>query len=470
MVRLAMLTAIFAQTARIKASHLPRMIGLSVLIISLSSCAYQRPAADYPEQADSQRQQISDWPALPEGVAVNTLNQLLDETLPDNLLSSAFNNNPGLQQTLLTLQIREAQLRQAEGQRLPQITASGDASRQEDAETQYQSALTINWQADIWGQLTDSRDVAALDRTAQQFRYQAARDLLGAEVIRAWLQLIANQRAVDIQTLRLDSLERTEAFILQRYRQGLGSLEDLDSARTATASAASRLEGLEETLAQQQRDLRTLIGRPARADIEIPESYPEVRLSQVGLPTQTLSRRPDMRAAFADIEAASLQVDVVYKDLLPQLDLQAILQDGGLTPRDVLFAAPAWSLLAQLTAPLYQGGQRRAAIDIADLDAAIAYQAYRDTLLTAVNEVEQAISREQSLHQQYQHTKRALESARNNLQQFQQRYRTGLSNILDLLAVQQQTFDLQAQLDDLQFQRLRNRIDLGLALGLEVKS
>lgn len=451
------------------AARLLPLLCLYLLMMSVSSCSYHRPAADYAEQADSERQQLNNWPELPSGTTVSSLNELLDEGLPADLLTTAFDNNPGLQQTLLTLQIRAAQVQQAEGQRRPEITASGDASRTQNAETQYESALVINWQADIWGQLADSRDVAALDLTAQQFRYQAARDLLGAEVIRAWLQLIANKRAVDIQALRLDSLQRTENFILQRYRQGLGTLEDLDSARTASASAASRLQGLEEDLAQQQRDLRTLMGRSSRQTIDIPDGYPTVDLSNVDLPEQTLSRRPDLRAAYADIQAASLQVDVVYKDLLPQLDLQAILRDGGLTPRDALFAAPAWSLLAQLTAPLYQGGQRRAAIDIADLEAAIAYQEYRDALLTAINEVEQAISREHSLRAQYQHTEQALNSARNNLQQFQQRYRTGLSDILDLLSVQQQTFDLQAQLDDLEFQRLRNRIDLGLALGLEVQ-
>lgn len=469
MVRQAMHIRMMNQTVSKLAAALLHLLGLFLVILSLSSCAYQQPEANYPQQADSERQQVDDWPALPEGVAVSTLNQLLDDTLPDDLLTTAFTRNPGLQQTWLTLQIRQAQLQQAEGQRLPEITATADTNRQQDADTRYESALAISWQADIWGQLADSRDVAALDLSAQQFRYQAARDLLGAEVIRAWLQLIANQRAVDIQALRLESLERTEAFILQRYRQGLGTLEDLDSARTATASATSRLQGLEEDLAQQRRDLRTLTGSLSRAMRDIPESYPSVGLSHVDLPAQTLSRRPDLRAAFADIEAASLQVDVAYKDLLPQLDLQAILQDGALTPRDALFAAPAWSLLAQLTAPLYQGGQRRAAIEIADLEAAIAYQDYRDTLLTAVNEVEQAISREHSLREQYQHTQRALNSARSNLEQFQERYRTGLSNILDLLTVQQQTFDLQAQLDDLQFRRLRNRVDLGLALGLEVQ-
>lgn len=451
------------------ATKLLQLTVLVLLIFSLSSCGYHRPEADYPEQADLQREQISAWPDLPEGSDVSSLNELLDEDLPTSLLTTAFENNPSLQQTLLTLQIRHAQLQQAEAQRLPEISASADANRQEGGQTRYESALAISWQADIWGQLSDSRDVADLDIVAQQFRYQAAHDLLGAEVIRAWLQLIANQRAVDIQSLRLESLQRTENFILQRYRQGLGPLEDLDSARTVSASAASRLQGFEEVLAQQQRDLRTLIGSASREDINIPDSYPTVELSSIDLPEQTLSRRPDMRAAYADIEAASLQVDVVYKDLLPQLNLQAILQDSAITPRDALFAGPAWSLLAQLTAPLYQGGQRRAAIDIADLDAAIAYQEYRDTLLNAVNEVEQAISREHSLREQYQHTERALDSARNNLQQFQERYRTGLSSILDLLTVQQQTFDLQAQLDDLAFQRLANRIDLGLALGLEVQ-
>ena len=127
---------------------------------------------------------------------------------------------------------------------------------------------------------------------------------------------------------------------------------------------------------------------------------------------------------------------------------------------------PVWSLLGQLTAPLYQGGQLRAAADIAELTTAQSYQAYRDTLITAVTEVENALGQERTLAQQQQHIETALERQQNNLTQYQQRYRNGTATVLELLIVQQQTYNLEAQLDTIIYNRLANRVVLGLALGL----
>ncbi|MEX0615094.1 MAG: TolC family protein, partial [Methylophaga sp.] len=188
------------------------------------------------------------------------------------------------------------------------------------------------------------------------------------------------------------------------------------------------------------------------------------------LPEQTLERRPDLRAAFVAINAADLRTEAAYKDLLPRLDFQAIFQDVARSPRAALFGGPAWSLLGQLTAPLYEGGQRKATAEISELQTAIAYQDYRDQLLTAVTEIEQALSFEQALQSQQQSVEKALASAENNLKQYQSSYQNGLKTILELLSVQQQNFDLQAQRDDLIYQRLLNRINLGLALGMEINA
>ena len=300
--------------------------------------------------------------------------------------------------------------------------------------------------------------------------YQSARDTLAAEVLQVWLTLIAQQRAINIEQQRLVSLQQTESFILQRYRQGLGTLEDLDSARSAVASSEANLENLSENFRQQYIELKTLVGQVDDPAVALPEEYPEIVIPEIDLPQQTLNRRPDLLAAYAAIEAASARTEVAYKDLLPSLDLQAVLEDVGSSPRAALFTAPVWSLLGQLTAPLYQGGQLRAEAEVSELETSITYQQYRDTMLNAVTEIEQALSQEQALVKRQRHIETALASAENNLRQYQANYRNGLRTILDLLTVQQQTYDLQAQLDDLIYQRLLNRIALGLALGLEAKA
>jgi outer membrane protein TolC len=130
---------------------------------------------------------------------------------------------------------------------------------------------------------------------------------------------------------------------------------------------------------------------------------------------------------------------------------------------------PVWSLLARLTAPLFQGGKLRAAAQIAELESARSYQAYRETLYQAIQEIKDAIGLEHSITRQLGHMETALAKAQNNLHQYQRRYRTGLVEILDLLAVQRQAYNLEIQRNNLVYKRLANRVNLGLGLGLGVK-
>ncbi|MDO6804037.1 TolC family protein, partial [Wenyingzhuangia sp. 1_MG-2023] len=93
-------------------------------------------------------------------------------------------------------------------------------------------------------------------------------------------------------------------------------------------------------------------------------------------------------------------------------------------------------------------------------------QSYRETLLTAVVEVENALDQEATLARQQEAIQRALESARANETRYVRRYRSGLVDMLDLLSVQQSRYSLEDTLNTLTYQRLSNRITLGLALGL----
>ena len=444
---------------------------LIAALLSLGGCSISPSQPDYQQQIDAEAATVSPWQNAADAVAVSNLNDLIKAPAVMPLVDTALENNPGLQQTLLTLQILEKQLTISEAASLPAISASFGANRSEDSDTTFNSDLSISWQADLWGQLDDLEAAAQQDIQQQTLLLQSARDTLAAEVIKSWLTLIAQQRASNIEQQRLQSLQQTESFILERYQLGLGLLEDLDSARSAVASSEARLTALQENQRQRHLLLRTLLGQIQLPPLdEVPETYPAVLLPITELPEQTLSRRPDLRAAYAAITAAELRTDAAYKDLLPRLDFQAILQDVARSPRAALFAAPAWSLLGQLTAPLYEGGQRKATAEINELQTAIAYQDYRDQLLTAVTEIEQALSFEQALQQQQQSIETALASAEDNLQQYQAGYQSGLRTILDLLTVQQQNFDLKAQRDDLIYQRLLNRINLGLALGMEINA
>ncbi|NVD34383.1 efflux transporter outer membrane subunit [Marinobacter lutaoensis] len=436
--------------------------------LALAACSTIPDGSDYTARADADRHSLDHWSALDGARPAGYLDDLVQAPELDTLIREARAANPDLQQTLLSLKILQAEYRQTRAAQWPEADAGLSASREDDSGTDYTGSVSVSWELDLWARLADDTRAEARDVAEQLALYQAARDTLVAEVMQGWLKLIHLQHTLAIETERVAVLDRNEQLILQRYRAGLGTLEDLDTARTSAAKARATLASARAALRQQQRAMNVLLGRPEGRTL-VASDYPDVLLPLTDLPEQTLQRRPDLKAAYLAIEAAGFRTQVAYKDMLPTLRLEAALTDGGPSLSDALLRDPVWSLLGQLSAPLFRGGELRAAAQAAELTTAQRYQAFRETLLTAVQEVEDAIDQETSLARQQDHLQEALASARRTLDQYRQKYRTGLVSLLDLLEVQQQLYDLQAQLDDLTYQRLDNRIGLGLALGLGTK-
>ncbi len=440
---------------------------LAIFSLALSACAIVPEQPNYDQKVLAESQALDHWEQPNKAIATPqiSLNALLSTPVLDQLLTMADQNNSDLRQTLLTLKIRKQQLIQAGANTAVQLDASLTAERIKTTGNHVTSAITLSWPADLWRKLDDNTQAANYDLQQQQQLFLQARNTLAAEVMSAWLNLTALQHAINIQTDRIKSLQKNQAYILLRYRSGLGVLEDLDTARGAVSSAQSTLETYQYNLRQQIRDLKVLVGEVNLKPTLAQSTYPSVELPYAELPEQTLSTRPDLQAAYLAIKAAEKRTSVAYKALLPSLSLSASLSQMG-TLRESLLTSPTWSLLSQLTAPILNGGQLRASAKQSELATALAYEAYQTTLYNAVNEVEQALDLERSLTLRQQKIQHALDSLNRNVKQYQRRYRLGLVDMLNLLSIQNQTYDLRAQLDNLIYQRLINRIKLGLALGL----
>ncbi|ADZ90992.1 TolC family protein [Marinomonas mediterranea] len=409
-----------------------------------------------------------EWQALDTATQNNYLTDLIQDSTLNKVIQQALNANPSLQKTALTLKASQWKLKSNQGEHLPSVEAGLGADRSKSSDTNYSAKISVSWELDLWQKLADSEKATAKSLASEAALYQASKDALVANVMKTWLALTAKQHAIAIEEKRLALLESNEALIVKRFKNGLDNLEKLDEARTSSSQSRASLLEYQENLAIKKRELEILLGSDEAILIPINNHYPNVDLTFNNLHTQRLQRRPDLKSAFLDIQAADLNTSVAYKDMLPSFSLSAALNDSADSPSSALFTAPIWSLAAQLTQPLYKGGQLKAAAEVAKLNTAQAYQAYRDTLLTAVNEVENALGQEKVLQQQVQHISAALKSSQSNLDQYQKKYRSGLIELSELITVQKTTFDLEAQLDELIYNHLANRVTLGLALGLGV--
>ena len=417
-----------------------------------------------------------------------TLTDVIDiKELPHlaGYIDEALSSNASLQQSLITLRKAQVAIDSAKADRNLNVDASFSASKSETTNSNastssstssnsispsYSASMNVSWELDLWQKISDGISAANLDAASARASYQSARDSLVANVVRSYIDVLTQQQLLNIEQSRLTVLENNEAVILKRYSTGLGSLDDLDTARTSSANTRATIAQYENALLTAKRTLAVLLGRQNQSlnELNTQVSFPDVLLPLTTLPKQDLARRPDLQAAFYALKATEFEVGVAYKALLPSISLSASLSDNASTPSQALFTNPLWSLLGQMTAPLFQGGALRAQVEDAKLTSANAWWQYRETLLTAVQETQNALDSETALSARISHTNVALANAERSVSTIEGQYRQGLADILDLLSVYDTRFNLQAQAVELHAQKLQNRIDLGLALGLGV--
>ncbi|WP_320040612.1 efflux RND transporter permease subunit [uncultured Desulfobacter sp.] len=127
------------------------------------------------------------------------------------------------------------------------MSAGYSALKEEDQDDVYTGTAAVSWELDLCRKLADSAKAASKDVQEQQMLFQSARDTLASEIMTEWLELTSAKKNISIEQKRIDVLEKTENYTMQRYRSGLGTLEDLDTARTATASARATIATLYST-------------------------------------------------------------------------------------------------------------------------------------------------------------------------------------------------------------------------------
>ncbi|VEL95626.1 NodT family efflux transporter outer membrane factor (OMF) lipoprotein [Alteromonas sp. 76-1] len=443
---------------------------VAIMLAGLSACA-SHDKASLSESASVMTGEAVIWQAQSE--SASTATALTDLVLVEGLqgyIDEALENNASLQQTLITLRKAQVAIKSADSADNLNLDASFSGSKIEGSNESYTAGLTVSWELDLWQKISDSVDAASFDAASARSAYQSSRDALVASIIRSYLDIITQQQLLAIEQERLRVYENSESIILKRYRTGLGSLDDLDNAKTSSATTRASIALYENTISAAKRTLAVLLGRQDQTLSDFPSvtEFPDVLEPLLALPEQDLARRPDLQAAYYGIKASEANVKVAYKALLPSINLSAGLTDIGTSPSQSLFTNPLWNLLGQVTAPLFQGGALRAQIDDAELTALNSWWEYRETLLTAVQEVQDALDNEKALSQRQYYTNIAYQNALSSADTFSGQYRQGLVDILDLLSVYDTTFNLQAQRVELQNSQLSNRIDLGLALGLGV--
>ncbi|PYD90973.1 RND transporter [Pseudomonas syringae pv. pisi] len=406
-----------------------------------------------------------------------------DATL-DSLEARALRDNPGVQAAAQRLLQAQAQLGVVRAGQLPSVSlGAGVSNSRTSAETSqglalggrsiegnnYSVGASLSYELDLWGRVR--RVVEASD--AQALAAQDDRDgvilLLSSQVASSYWQLrgLDAERAIleDALATRRESQQLVEA----RFNAGLSNELDVSRARIERANAEADLHEVQRQRNLVEHALATLVGSTpsapllAAADVRLPQP-PAI---PVGLPASLVGQRPDLAASVAQLKAANAQIGVAEGAFYPALSLTGNFGYASQSLND-LTSGGARQFSAgplALSLPIFDGGRNRANLALARARYDEAVANHQTTLLTALREVEDALSDLQQRQKQGDVQAQSQEAAARALLVAQARYERGVSTYLDVTDAQRSTLAADRAAAQIRTQRLLATVAVARALG-----
>jgi len=322
--------------------------------------------------------------------------------------------------------------------------------------------LDMSYELDLWGRVRRTVAAARHEAQATAADLETARLSLQSELALDYFEL----RAADAQQQLLDetvkAFEAALKLTTNRFEGGAAPKSDVAQAQTQLDTTRAQAIDVAVQRAQFEHAIATLIGDPP-ATFSLPPrplaaGPPDV---PVGIPSHLLERRPDIAASERRVAEANEQIGIAKAAYFPALVLNASVGFEGSSFGNVLNASSLlWAVGATITQTVFDGGRRHAVSDIAraGYDATVA--AYRQTTLSAFQQVEDNLAALRILEQESQEQRRAVESAQESLRLFTNRYRGGVDNYLQVITAQTVTLTNQRTEIDI----LRRRMDASVLL------
>jgi NodT family efflux transporter outer membrane factor (OMF) lipoprotein len=326
----------------------------------------------------------------------------------------------------------------------------------------YTLPIDVNYELDAWGRVRRSVEAAREETQASAADLETVRLSLHAELAIDYFEL----RALDSEKLLLDqtlvAYQKALDLTQNRYQGGLTAKAEVAQARTQLETTRAQDIGLGVTEATYRHAIAVLLGRtPESLTMESHALEWAPPVIPVGVPAQLLERRPDIAAAERRTAEANEQIGITKAAFFPQLILTATGGFLGNTPVDWLsWPSRFWSIGPTLAQTIFDAGRRRAQSE----SAAAAYDEtvanYRQTALTAFQEVEDNLATLRVLEQQQAAQKVAVQAAKQSLDLSTERYKGGLVTYLEVITAQ--SIDLQDEYAEVDI--LRRRLEAAVLL------
>lgn len=391
----------------------------------------------------------------------------------DEAVGQALADNFDVQAAYARLTAAEAAVRRDRGPLFPSLGAYADSSIGTDdpfgglQRVPVEIGLQASYEIDLWGRIRAAVRARAERREASRFDARTAALSVAAELTETWIAIAATREQLALLDDQIEANEQMAAVVRSRVLNGVVRQADsLRQDRLVEQTRAARVARLED-LEVLEHQLAVLLGRSPTEPLPVlPERLPAPPpLPSAGVPSELMRRRPDVRAAEHRLFAVDADVGEAIANQFPRFTLRGAVSNAPSSPEALLTGWIA-SLAASLAAPIFEGGQRRAEVKRtrALLDAEIA--TYSGVLLTAAQEVEDALARNRRQEQAVALIDTQVALARQTAENLQLQYIGGLDvGYLDVLTAQTTAQQLRRQQIEARQRLLTLRVGLYRALA-----
>jgi len=334
----------------------------------------------------------------------------------------------------------------------------------------FQVGFDAHWELDFFGGVRNSVKAATAEVGVAEESRRDVLVILIAEVARHYIAVRGYQRQLDVARSNISTQRETRDLTAVRAKAGLASELDVSRAEAQLASTEAVVPELEALIANTAHRLGVLLGKPPGsllADLRtaepIPATPPEI---PVGLPSELLRRRPDIRRAEAEIVAQTARVGVARSELYPKFQLTGLLGRTATSPAGLtLGLGNFFSIGPSIRLPIFNAGRIRSNIKAQDARLDQAILLYEDTLRRSLEEVENSLTSYERAREQQAQLEKAVASNRRSVELSRELYLAGLSDFLSVLEAQNALYNSENTLAQHEAAVAINLVSLYKALG-----
>lgn len=447
---------------------LAQLLLFIALCITISGCAQKTtlvpdtPPVALPDQFTHQGSApLADqwWREFPDP----ELQQLIDQALADNLtIKIAWER----------LHQAEALARQSGARLLPSLdgqvrtseTRTGTPTKT-NSDSSIFLGLAASYELDLWGKLSAAEDAALLDVESAHDDLQTAALSLAAQIANTWYQLAEGYSQLELLQQQQEVNSLGLELIRLRFNAGQVGIADILQQKQLIESKSGEMAQERSSISRLVNQLAILSGTsPGTFQFQgHPQLIELPPLPQTGMPLELLNNRPDIRASYLDLLAADKRVAVAIADQYPSISLSADLSTSGSGSQ--LFDYWLGSLTANLLAPIFDGGSRKAEVDRTSAVTRERLHSYSQTIIEAIGEVEDGLVSEVEQIQFINSLDVQLKLATETILNIRDRYKLGAVDYQRVLGALLSQQSLQRNILSAKRQLIENRISLYRALG-----